>query len=46
MEHYTVYLFLETAVRVAGGISTLHQEHVQLYLQYLALVVPDAVDTY
>ena len=38
MQHYTVYLFLETALHVSGGISTHHQEHTQPYLQYLALV--------
>ena len=27
MKRYTVYLFLETAVHVSGGISTHHQEH-------------------
>jgi len=38
MQRYTVYLFLETALYVSGGISTQHQEHIQLYLQHLALV--------
>ena len=38
MQRYTVYLFLETALRVSGGISTHHQEHTQLYLRYLVLV--------
>jgi len=37
MQHYTVY-FWKTALHVSGGISTHHQEHTQLYLQYLALV--------
>jgi hypothetical protein len=27
MQSYTVYLFLETALHVLGGISTHHQEH-------------------
>ena len=45
MQRYTVYLFLETALHVSGGISTHHQEHTQLYLQHLAQV-PDAVDTF
>jgi hypothetical protein len=36
MQRYTVYLYLETALHVSGGISTHHQEHIQL---------PDAVDT-
>jgi hypothetical protein len=40
MQRYTVYLSLENAVRVSGGISTHHQEHIQLYLQHLALVKP------
>jgi len=40
MLHYTVYLFLETALPVLGGVSTHHQEHIQLYLQHLALVKP------
>ena len=38
MQRYTVYLYLETALRVSGGISTHHQELTQLYLQHLALV--------
>ena len=44
MQPYTLYLFLETALHVSGGISTHHQEHSQLYLQHLAQV-PDAVYT-
>ena len=40
MQRYTVYLFLETALHVSGGISTHHQEHKQLYLQHLVLVKP------
>jgi len=28
MQHYTVYLFLETALHVSGGASTHHQEHI------------------
>ena len=40
MQRYTVYLFLETALHVSGGISTNHQEHIQLYLQHLVLVKP------
>ena len=31
-------LFLETAVHVSDDTSTLHQEHIQLYLQHLVLV--------
>jgi hypothetical protein len=38
MQRYTVYLYLETALHVSGGISIHHQEHTQLYLQYLVLV--------
>ena len=40
MQRYTVHLFLETDLHVSGGISTHHQEHIQLYLQHLALVKP------
>ena len=37
LNNYTVYLSLETAVHVSGGISTHHQERIQLYLQHLVL---------
>ena len=30
--------FCKTDLHVSGGISTHHQEHIQLYLQYLVLV--------
>jgi len=30
--------FWKTALHVSGGISTHHQEHTQMYLQYLVLV--------
>jgi len=40
MERYTVYVYLETALHVSGGISTHHQEHTQLYLRHLVLVIP------
>ena len=40
MQRHTVYLYLETALQVSGGISTHHQGHIQLYLQYLVLVKP------
>ena len=40
MKRYTVYLYLETALHVSGGISPHYQEHTQLYLQYLVLVKP------
>ena len=32
--------FWKTAPHVSGGTSTHHQEHTQLYLQYLVLVKP------
>ena len=32
--------FWKTALHVSGGVSTHHQEHTQLYLQYLVLVKP------
>jgi hypothetical protein len=28
MQHYTVYLYLETALHVSGGTSTHHQERI------------------
>jgi hypothetical protein len=40
MQRYTVYLYLETALHVSGGVSTHHQERVQLYLQNLVFVTP------
>jgi hypothetical protein len=47
MQRYTVYLYLETALHVSGGTSTLsggtfthHQERIQLYLQHLVFVTP------
>jgi hypothetical protein len=40
MQHYTVYLYLETAPHVSGGTSTHHQERIQLYLQHLVFVTP------
>jgi hypothetical protein len=40
MQRYTVYLYLETALRVSGGTSTHHQERIQLYLQHLIFVRP------
>jgi hypothetical protein len=39
MQRYTVYLYLETALNVLGGISTHHQER-KLYLQHLVFVTP------
>src|SRR5215475_2215914 len=40
MQHYIVYLYLETALHVSGGTSTHHQERIQLYLQHLVFVTP------
>jgi hypothetical protein len=40
MQRYTVYLYLETALHVSGGISPHHQERIQLYLQHLVFVPP------
>ena len=40
MQRYTVYLYLEIALHVSGGISTHHQEWKQLYLQHLIFVTP------
>jgi hypothetical protein len=40
MRRYTVYLYLETALHVSGGISTHHHEDIQLYLQHLVFVTP------
>jgi hypothetical protein len=40
MQRYTVYLYLETALLISGGISTHHQECMQLYLQHLVFVTP------
>jgi len=40
MQRYTVYLYLETALHVSGGISTHHHERIQLYLQQLVFVTP------
>ena len=33
MQQYTVYLYLQTALYVSGGISTNHQDLISLYLQ-------------
>jgi hypothetical protein len=40
MQHYTVYLYLETVQHVSGGTSTHHQERIQPYLQHLVFVTP------
>ena len=38
MQRYTLYLYLEIALHVAGGTSTHHQERIKLYLQHLVFV--------
>jgi len=38
MQQYTVYLYLQTALHVSGGISTHHQELISLYPQHLVLL--------
>jgi hypothetical protein len=40
MQRYTLYLYLKTALHVSGGISTHHQERIQLYLRHLVFVTP------
>jgi hypothetical protein len=40
MQSYAVYLYLETALHVSGGISTDHKERIQMYLQHLVFVTP------
>jgi hypothetical protein len=40
MQCYTVYLYLETVLRVSGGSSTHQRESIQLYLQLLVFVTP------
>jgi hypothetical protein len=40
MQRYTVYFYLETALRVSGSTITHHQERKQLYLHHLVLVTP------
>jgi hypothetical protein len=40
MQRYTVYLYLENLLHVSGGISTHHQQRIQLYLQHLVSVTP------
>jgi hypothetical protein len=39
-EHMKFIYFWKTALHVSGGISTHHQVHTQLYLQYLVLIKP------
>ena len=40
MQHYTVYLYLETALHVSGCTSSHHLERIQLCLQHLVFVTP------
>jgi hypothetical protein len=40
MQHYTVYLYLGSALHISGGTSTHHQERIELYLQQLVFVTP------
>jgi hypothetical protein len=40
MQHYTVYLYMESALHVLGGTSTHHQERIQLYLHNPVFVTP------
>jgi hypothetical protein len=40
LQLYTVYLYLETALKFSGGISTHHQERIKIYLQHLVFVTP------
>jgi hypothetical protein len=40
MQHYTVYLYLETALHVSGCTTTHHQARIQLYLQHPVFVTP------
>ena len=40
MQQYTVYLYLQTALRISDGISIHPEELISLYLQYLALLRP------
>jgi hypothetical protein len=40
VKFHTVYLYLETALHVAGGTTTHYQERKQLYLQHLVFVTP------
>jgi hypothetical protein len=40
MQHYTIYLYLETALHISGGSFTHHQERIHLYLQHLVFVTP------
>jgi hypothetical protein len=40
MQRYTVYLYLEPALHVSGGISIHYQLRILLYLQHLVFVTP------
>ena len=40
MQRHTFDLYLETSLHISVGISTHHQEHIQMYIQHLLLVKP------
>jgi hypothetical protein len=40
MQRYTIHLYLETVLHVLRGISTHHQDRIQLYLQHLVFFTP------
>jgi hypothetical protein len=40
MQHYAIYLYLETALHISGGTSTHYQIRIKLYLQHLVFVTP------
>ena len=50
MQHYTVYLYLETALHVSGGTTTHNRERKQLYPLHLvfvtSLLLPAAIAAY
>jgi hypothetical protein len=37
---HSLFFFWKTTLHVSGGVSTYHQEHTQLYFEYLVLVKP------
>jgi len=41
MQEYTVYLYLQTALHVSGGISTHHQELISLYANNATATCPE-----
>jgi hypothetical protein len=40
MQRFTVYFIWKTALNIAGGTTTHHQELKQLYLHHLVFVTP------